>query len=110
MLDFRRGTYKDLSGMRCSLCHVHHPEFHHDAADDVHRCRNGAVLRAMQSYKTDVGCKRHIRYVSREPICDPCMLNAYCLTDKAYRRTIYGWETGGVSSIAIACGFRMRTA
>jgi len=67
-------------------------DFPYDAAGDVYRCPQGALLRRMNGGKRDVTGKWQIRYATRRSDCRACPLRAGCLTRKSHRRTVERWE------------------
>ncbi len=67
-------------------------EFSYDAAGDVYRCPQGALLRRMNGGKRDVTGKWQVRYATRRSDCRACPLREGCLTQKSHRRTVERWE------------------
>jgi transposase len=70
-----------------------HHEFTYDAAADVYRCPQGALLRPTEGRKHNSGGSRiEIPYVSRRADCNACPVRQQCVTAKTPTRTIYRWE------------------
>jgi transposase len=68
-----------------------HEDFAYEAETDTYRCPAGALLRPTRSLKKNTGGRLEVRYVSRKPVCDACLLRGRCVTDTRPTRDILRW-------------------
>jgi transposase len=68
-----------------------HEDFAYDAEANVCRCPAGEPLWPAKRLKRNSGGRIEVRYTSRKPVCDGCLLRARCITARSGTRTVHRW-------------------